>query len=546
MPRKPEIGNVQLYPHRPLRKSDRNGYVLKFYCPIRCTRIRRNCGTRDRREARRIQRECQERLLTGEYLASDGAITAARAPAMPTPPQPTDMASAHGGKSWDECYERYRQNRECRVRDKSLSDALSRVRIAERIFTGYFQDRGRHAGLDIRECCTLEMLEYLQERLLAGDECRNDRRSPNTVNSMMGAVMAFVRYCYQHEWIDRIPAVDKLDVDDVMKGRPVTRAEFERMLEATPQVVGKGVAESWQFALRVLWESGFRVGDLMDFSWDDDRHIHPVWPMRTAVHPTLVIPPSQKNGRVQEIPMLPGLRQLLEEVPNHERQGWIVTPQPIEFRLSSQGDWFQPAADDLRAWSKRFTNCAIATACGVSETTVRNWLRMLRLVRETNSRGYARAVPAAEAVCVRHRAVRQDAHSAARSVDRLTKDHVSRVIAMIGKEAGIVVRQADDRNGASVRHASAHDLRRGCAKRLIDAGVSAETLMVVMRHKSFATTQKFYGAARSAQAAAGEVQEKLSTAQNQALVGGFVGGTDAPAHLSSDDVNKLKQLLRSL
>jgi hypothetical protein len=76
MPRRPEIGNVQLYPDRPLRRSDRNGYVLKFYCPILRKRIRRNCGTRDRREARKLQRECQERLLNGEYLTSDGAISA--------------------------------------------------------------------------------------------------------------------------------------------------------------------------------------------------------------------------------------------------------------------------------------------------------------------------------------------------------------------------------------------------------------------------------------------------------------------------------------
>ena len=65
MARRPEIGNIQLYPDRPLRKSDRNGYVLKFYCPIQGKRIRRNAGTRDRRVARRILRECQERLLNG-------------------------------------------------------------------------------------------------------------------------------------------------------------------------------------------------------------------------------------------------------------------------------------------------------------------------------------------------------------------------------------------------------------------------------------------------------------------------------------------------
>ena len=34
MARPPEIGNVKLYPDRPLRDSDKNGFVLKFYCPI--------------------------------------------------------------------------------------------------------------------------------------------------------------------------------------------------------------------------------------------------------------------------------------------------------------------------------------------------------------------------------------------------------------------------------------------------------------------------------------------------------------------------------
>jgi hypothetical protein len=76
MPRRPEIGNVQIYPNRPLRKSDRNGYVLKFYCPIRKMRVRRNTGTRDRREARKILQECRKRLLNGEYASSGGEIRA--------------------------------------------------------------------------------------------------------------------------------------------------------------------------------------------------------------------------------------------------------------------------------------------------------------------------------------------------------------------------------------------------------------------------------------------------------------------------------------
>jgi hypothetical protein len=94
--------------------------------------------------------------------------------------------------------------------------------------------------------------------------------------------------------------------------------------------------------------------------------------------------------------------------------------------------------------------------------------------------------------------------------------------------------------------ASAHDLRRGCALRLINAGVSAETLMVVMRHADFATTQKFYGAMRSAQAAATEILAKLSSPKQTDIVGGLMGGPDPSTKLSDAEVRKLKAFLASL
>ncbi len=70
---------------------------------------------------------------------------------------------------------------------------------------------------------------------------------------------------------------------------------------------------------------------------------------------------------------------------------------------------------------------------------------------------------------------------------------------MIGKKAGIAVRQEDERTGTRTKFASAHGTRRGCTQRLINAGVSAETLKVIMRHADFATTEKYYGTMRSAQ-----------------------------------------------
>ena len=159
--------------------------------------------------------------------------------------------------------------------------------------------------------------------------------------------MTFVRFCYKREWIDRVPDIERLDAAEVMKGRPITTQEFERMLQATPQAVGASVAESWTFILQILWMTGFRIADVLDFSWDDDRHIRPHWPKEAGMRPSITIPSSQKNGRIEEIPMLDDLDKLLSTVPESKRRGWIVEPRWVE-RLVKPGEvWFQPCDSDL-------------------------------------------------------------------------------------------------------------------------------------------------------------------------------------------------------
>ena len=522
MARRPEIGNIQLYPDRPLKTSDRNGYVLKFYCPIQQKRIRKNCGTRDRREARRVLRECRERLLNGKYVESGGAITEVQG-LIEAQVRTTLAPSNPSATSWQDCYDSYRDHKKNRVRERTLDDAVSRIAIAERIIEGRRQDLGMPEGGPVREYMTLENMEYLQDRLLAGDEGRFDQRSPATVNSTIRVVMGFVRYCCRHGWIDQVPDVPNLTVDDAMRGRPVTPNEFDTVLEAVPAVVGKEATASWKHTLRILWESTFRISDAMDFSWNDPRRIHPIWPTSTGLHPTLAIPSTQKNGKTQEIPMLPGLDELLKQTPSADRQGWVINPRPIDNRRRSADTWFRPTDDDLRELTGRHSNCAIAEACGVSETTIRNWLANLldgpTAPRQAGSGG----ISARQIANLRKRANERDSKLSIASSGRLAKERVGRVISMIGEEAGIVVEEEDQESGQRCKYASAHDLRRGGAQRLINAGVSAETLMVVMRHKSFSTTQKYYGATRAAQSAAAEIHKMLSAERRRiGLVGGLI------------------------
>lgn len=543
MARKPEIGNVQLYPDRPLKASDRNGYVLKFYCPIQQKRIRRNSGTRNRREARSILRECRERLLNGRYIESDGAITEQQEKTQVKVRSVLAQPEKPSGKSWQECYDRYREHQQNRVRNNSLDHALSRIGIAERVLEGGRQDQGLPEGGPVADYVTLQSLEYLQDRLLAGDESRFDSRSPTTVNTMVGAVMAFFRYCLAHGWIDDLPKLPKLPVDDVMKGRPISQQEFDAMLDAVPAVVGKRHAASWQFTLKVLWQSAFRVGDVMNFSWDDQRRIHPVWPNRSNQRPTLMIPPTQKNGKVQEIPMLPGLRDLLEETPKPDRHGWVVDPQPIDYQIRSREDWFRPTPEDLRELSSKHGNSAIARVCGVTETAVRKWLTQNSITRPSALPEVSRDIPQRIVPPLRRRAEQHDAQSKIASCRRLTKEHVGRIISRVGEEARIIVQQEDPENGRRQKYASAHDLRRGCAQRLINAGVSAETLKVVMRHRDFATTEKFYGATRAAQSAASEIYDRLRSVGDSKHKGPT---TEVVSQLSREELKKLKALLNSI
>ena len=201
--------------------------------------------------------------------------------------------------------------------------------------------------------------------------------------------------------------------------------------------------------------------------------------------------------------------------------------------------------DDLRELVTKYSNLSIAQACGESEATIRKWLKAAGIEREGKIQsGF---IPEDEVMKLREGAIRSSGAMVGTQTERLTKERVSRIISQIGKAAGIIVRQDDPRTGTRLKYASAHDIRRGYAKRLIDAGVSAETVKVVMRHKDFATTEKHYGAIRSTQVAAEEVRQKLSpTTGSDRLVGGLMGGQTKTPQLTAEELAKLKSLLETI
>jgi integrase len=67
---------------------------------------------------------------------------------------------------------------------------------------------------------------------------------------------------------------------------------------------------------------------------------------------------------------------------------------------------------------------------------------------------------------------------------------VGKIISRIGAKAGVIVQPAKGKG--KPKFASAHDLRRSCAERLVEAGVPEREVSRVLRHSDVATTRRFY------------------------------------------------------
>ena len=105
----------------------------------------------------------------------------------------------------------------------------------------------------------------------------------------------------------------------VMRGRPITTEEFERMLGKVEDVVGQAAADRWTFFLRGLWASGLRLTESLELYWDQEDKLHPVL---TGKFPMLRIPADLEKGNKERLlPMAPEFAELLNGVPEAERSG---------------------------------------------------------------------------------------------------------------------------------------------------------------------------------------------------------------------------------
>lgn len=158
---------------------------------------------------------------------------------------------------------------------------------------------------------------------------RNMGRSESTIKGHLAHIRAMLSWAVEVDLLRQVPKVPKVQRakgSKIMKGRPITTEEYERMLAKVGEVLGQRHVPSWTYLLDGLWLSGLRSGEAVRLSWDSEAALSVDLSGR---HPRLrVRADGQKSNRDELLPMVPEFAELLLKTPEDERHGYVFNPSP--------------------------------------------------------------------------------------------------------------------------------------------------------------------------------------------------------------------------
>ncbi len=366
--------------------SDRKCFQMQYRCPLtgkkktKSTEIERDGSKRARREAERAAGEWEKQLREGRYQDASKI-------------------------SWGDFRERYENEYLSSLAESTDAKVQGVFNSIESIIS----------PARLRDL-SAERLSHFQSKL------RENGLAESTIASMLAHLRAALNWAAKMGMLPKAPTIERpkrAKGSKMMKGRPITLEEFERMLDKLPDVVTKelkddatdldeqqrqAAIDSWTFYLRGLWTSGLRLGESLSLDWERPDRLRVDM---DGKRPMLHIPAALEKGHQDRLlPMAPEFAELLESVPVEDRRGPVF--KPVTRRGKRPSEW----------WA-------------------------------------------------------------------------SRLVADVGKKAGVKVDQRTKGGKLVVKYASAHDLRRSFGARWAPR-VMPQVLMELMRHESIETTLKFY------------------------------------------------------
>ncbi|MEN1680987.1 MAG: tyrosine-type recombinase/integrase [Planctomycetota bacterium] len=212
--------------------------------------------------------------------------------------------------TWDAFCERYKDERQATLKRKSRSDWTT-ARIS---LTTFLEPR-------LLEDVTPEAISRWELHL------RREGKPVDTIAKYLGTLARAMKWAAAMLLIEKAPYIakpKKTRSSRAMKGRPITRSEFQDMLDATEDVVGPQLAESWRHTLRVLWYSGIRLSELPLLCWGKgELAILDIDEPRPLIRISM---DAEKGGRDRLIGLTPDFTAFLRKTPASDRTGTVCKP----------------------------------------------------------------------------------------------------------------------------------------------------------------------------------------------------------------------------
>lgn len=276
-----------------VKRPDRRFYSMRYDDPITGESVSRSTKSVKRRDAERQAAQWEKELREGKYHRPDRT-------------------------TWEEFRQRYE--------DEKLS-ALS-LNTSEATSAAF-----NH----LEKIINPERLSALTPAVLSRfqAELRKTGIKETSIATHLRHLRAALNWAVSMQLLPVAPAVNmpkRATGRKLMRGRPISRQEFERMLLAVPKVRPRDTS-TWQDYLEGLWLSGLRLEESLILSWDLDT---PITVDLSGRRPRLRIYAEADKGQEDRLlPMPPDFVEFLLKIPPADRQGFIfpinglVTGKPM-------------------------------------------------------------------------------------------------------------------------------------------------------------------------------------------------------------------------
>ena len=211
-----------------MTQNDRKNLYAKWIDPVSGKSIYKTTRQTNRRKAQKFADQLEFKLNKG-------------------------MVSTEAGITWEDFRKRYRE--------EHLSGLAKKTEYkAENVLDGFG---------DVIKVKKLKAINEAKINLYIS-QSREKGRTEATIKGNLAYIKASLNWTHEMGLLDRVSTIKspkRARRSKLMKGRPITGEEFDRILLAIPDEIDKEHQSDWNFFLKGLWWSGLRLGEAINLTW---------------------------------------------------------------------------------------------------------------------------------------------------------------------------------------------------------------------------------------------------------------------------------------